>query len=489
VAAGSEREKEARLELKDTVILLVEDNQSLAAFTGNHLQEFGAKVHVAGTLADAASIAQRESIDLALLDLHLPDGLSTTLLADLREANPELPVIMVTQRGSVRTAVEAMRLGAVDYLEKPYRQEDLDLAIERALEMDGLRREIRQLRRISQDGRDAPVRGNSEAMRALWQMVETVAPRPSSVLITGENGTGKEVVAQALHAASQRKGQCIPVNCGAIPETLVEDQLFGHEPHAFTDGRTLRRGDFELADQGTLFLDEIGEMPIAMQPKLLRVLEGFGFHRLGGEREIRVDVRVIAATNRNLEEAVAQGSFREDLFFRLNVIPIHVPPLRERREDIPLLIAAFLRDLGRSLKRGRCTLSRTTLRLLVAYDWPGNVRQLRNALERALILAPGAEILPEHLPPEIVGQHQSDQEQPDPDVLWERWLDAAPFTSLALHEAETQLHRHLLQRAMREAGGQTQDAARYLDLSPDSLNYYLKKYGMQDESKRNRATD
>src|SRR5579875_3374824 len=260
--------------LKDAVILLVEDNETVARFTCDRLREQGATVRHAGTLAQAAEIARHAQIDLALLDLHLPDGLSTTLLADLRERDPDLPVIMVTERGSVRTAVESMKLGALDYLEKPYEQADLDRAIERALTLDGLRREVRALQRAAQGGRDAPVRGTSPAMQQIWQMVETVAPTDANILITGENGTGKEVLARAIHAASQRaKGPFIPVNCGGITETLVEDQLFGHEAHAFTDARSLRRGDFELADKGTIFLDEIGEMPLSMQPTLLRVLE------------------------------------------------------------------------------------------------------------------------------------------------------------------------------------------------------------------------
>ena len=477
------------MDIKDSVILLVEDNETLALFTVNRLKSMGGVVHHAGTLAAGAAIAKREQIDLALLDLHLPDGLSTTLLAELREADPELPVIMVTERGSVRTAVEAMRLGAVDYLEKPYQQEDLDFAIERAMEMDGLRREVRHLRRTAMEGRDAPVRGTSAAMAQIWHMVEKLAPTDANVLITGENGTGKEILARAIHTASLRaKGAFIAVNCGGITETLVGDQLFGHEAHAFTDARTMRRGDFELAEKGTIFLDEIGEMPLSMQPNLLRVLDSRRFYRLGGEREIRADVRVMAATNRDLDDAVARGGFRPDLLFRLNSMTIRMPALRERRDDIPLLIATFLRDLGRNLNRPKRRLSRTTLQLLIAYEWPGNIRQLRNVLERALILAPGQDILPEHLPPEIIGQRMAGAEAPDPDVLWDRWFDAAPFADLSLNDTEARMQRSLVRRAMHQAGGQRQEAARLLGLSnADALSHYLKKFGLQEEGKRSRA--
>ncbi len=471
--------------IERSVILLVEDDASLARFTADWLREAGATVQHAATLAEGAACARRVPIDLALLDLHLPDGLSTTLLADLRAADPDLPVIMLTEYGSVSTAVESMKLGAVDYLEKPYQQANLAYAIERALTLDGLRREVRSLRRTEQAGRDAAVRGTSPAMSAIWEMVAQIAPSDANILITGESGTGKEMLARALHTASQRaKGPFIPVNCGGITATLAEDQLFGHEAHAFTDARALRRGDFELADRGTIFLDEIGEMPLSMQPNLLRVLDSRRFFRLGGEREIRVDVRVIAATNRALAEAVAQGQFRQDLLFRLNVFTIHLPPLRERREDIPLLIAAFLRDLGQSLKKPKRRLSASTLRLLVAYDWPGNVRQLRNVLERALILCPGTDIQPAHLPPEITGQRDAAVATPNPDVLWERWLDAAPFDVIALSEGEQHIERLLIERALRQTGGVRGEAAQLLGVSPDSLGYYLKKHGLKKDGQR-----
>ncbi|HKD76309.1 MAG TPA: sigma-54 dependent transcriptional regulator, partial [Ktedonobacterales bacterium] len=389
--------------LKDTIILLVEDNTSLAEMTAARLRSLGAAVHVAETLARGEVIARHEAVDLALFDLQLPDGLGTDLLAKLHADDPDLPVIMLTAHANVENAVAAMKLGAVDFLQKPFTPDDLDVAIERAMAMNTLRREVRQLRRTADAGKDNVVRGTSPAMRQVWDLVATIAPADTNVLITGENGTGKEVLACAIHATSRRAGgSFIPVNCGGITETLIEDHLFGHEAHAFTDARSMKRGDFELADKGTIFLDEIGEMPLNLQPNLLRVLDQRRFFRIGGEREIRVDARVIAATNRDLEACVALGSFRQDLYFRLNVFEIKMPALRERRGDIPLLVAAFLHDLGRALGKPKRRIAETALRLLCAYDWPGNVRQLRNVVERALILCQGSEIFPEHLPPELL---------------------------------------------------------------------------------------
>lgn len=467
--------------LKGEHILLLEDNVTLATFTAQRLRAGGATVHHAETIADAQRIAQHEQIDLALLDLQLPDGSGLDFLATLRAATPELPAIMLTAHASIRSAVTAMRLGAVDYLQKPYQESDLDLAIERALTLDTLRREIRQLRRASSDGKDSPVRGQSAAMQEIWRLVDTVAPTDANVLITGENGTGKEVLARALHAASLRNaGPFIPVNCGGMTETLVEDQLFGHEAHAFTDARALRRGDFELADKGTIFLDEIGEMPLSMQPNLLRVLDSRRFFRIGGEREIQVDVRVISATNRPLPEAVAQGQFRQDLLFRLNVFTLHMPALRERREDIPLLIAAFLRDLGRTLGKPKRRISASAVQLLTAYSWPGNVRQLRNVLERALILCPGQEISPEHLPPEVIGQADLALTVPDPDTLWERWLDAAPFHDLALDDIKEQIDRFLVLRTLRQMAWNRAQTARVLQINADQLRFRMHKYGIHE---------
>ncbi len=463
-------------------VLIVDDNETLLESTTRILRAAGAEVFPALTIAAGMQIAQHEAIGLALLDLNLPDGSGLDLLAQLREMTPELPVIMLTAYGNVRSAVAAMKLGAVDYLEKPFSPADLELAIERAMTLDALRREIRQLRRIIPGSRGSVIPGDSAAMRTIWRLVETVAPTDANVLIIGESGTGKEIIARAIHAASTRSsGPFIPVNCGGIPETLVEDQLFGHEAHAFTDARAMRRGDFELADRGSIFLDEIGEMPLNSQPALLRVLDQRRFMRIGGERELRVDVRVIAATNRNLDEAVEQGTFRQDLLFRLNVFTVTVPPLRDRREDLPLLVAAFLRDIGQSLGKTKRRLAPETLQQLVAYDWPGNLRQLRNVIEHALILCQGSVIVPEHLPAEIRGQSAGMPDVPDATTRWEQWFDQIPGDDLSLNAISDRLERHLVLRALRLAGGRKAEAARALGLTSDLLRYRLQKHGLRTD--------
>jgi DNA-binding NtrC family response regulator len=460
-------------------ILLVEDDESQRFVTTKHLSAAGYVILAAGSLAEAIALTRRHEIDVALLDLHLPDGTGLDLLARLRADDPDLPVIMLTQFANIRSAVEAMRLGAVDYLEKPYTIEGLEIALDRARTLNTLRREIRQLRRAASEGRGDFVRGASAAMNAVWQLVERVAPTDATVLISGPSGTGKDVVARAIHDASQRaRGPFIPLNCGGLTETLAEDQLFGHEEHSFTDARKMRRGDFELADKGTLFLDEIGEMPLAVQPNLLRAIETRRFFRIGGEREIHADVRFLAATNRDLHVAVAQGTFREDLLFRLNVFAIELPPLCERSEDIPLLAAAFLHELGRGLGKPRAHVTPEALRLLKAYRWPGNIRQLRNVIERALILAPGQEIRPEHLPPEISGRPDVLEGPADEDTLWERWLEAAPFGDLQLNEVRHRVELFLVQRALRHAGGKRSLAAHTLGLSYETLTFRLKKLNM-----------
>ncbi len=465
--------------IKDAAILFVDDDETLVQFVAPQLRAEGATVHTSGSVAGAMAIARRVELDLALLDLQLPDGTGIDVLAQLRTMSPELPIVMFTAYADVRSAVEAMKLGAVDYLQKPFSRDDLALALERAMTLDALRREIRQLQRLETSGKGAIVYGESHAMRAIWHMVETVAPTDANVLITGENGTGKEIVARAIHAASRRQeGPFIPVNCGGMTETLVEDQLFGHEAHAFTDARSQRRGDFELANKGTIFLDEIGEMPIMLQPTLLRVLDQRRFFRIGGEREIHTDVRVIAATNRDLDEAMRQGAFRQDLLFRLKVFTIAMPPLRDRREDIPLLTAVFLRDIGQSLGKPKRRVTPETLHLLSTYDWPGNLRQLRNVVEHALIVCQGPEILPGHLPTELGGGQQPSF-GPHSDHLWERWLNATPGAIASIDEFEERIDRLLVERALRQSPTKT-GAAHLLGVTPANLAYRIKKHGLRE---------
>jgi two-component system response regulator AtoC len=466
--------------LSNAQILLVEDTHSQAEMIASHIRGREIHVFVAESVAQARDIVRHHEVDLALLDLNLPDGYGLDLLAELRETDSELPAIIFTGYATVRNAVIAMQQGALDFLEKPFTLESLDLAIDRAMDMNQLRREIRQLRRMAFEGRDSPILGTSPAMQELWSQAEKAALTNSTIIITGENGTGKDVIARLIHSMSRRSdGPFIAVNCGSITQTLIEDHLFGHEAHAFTGAQTMRRGDFELAHKGTIFLDEIGEMPLNLQPALLRVLEERKFFRIGGEREIQVDVRVIAATNRDLKEAVETGIIRQDLFFRLNVIMLHIPPLRERRQDIPLFVVSFLQSLGRALNKSRKAVSKESMQLLYSYDWPGNVRQLRNVIERALILCNGPEIRPEHLPPEISGIALLHDNGVSDDSKWEQWIDVNPFVGLHLDDMLSKLECRLIIRTLRQYKNRS-DVARTLGLTLDGLRYRMSKYGIAD---------
>jgi DNA-binding NtrC family response regulator len=414
-----------------------------------------------------------------LLDVRLPGMSGLQLLKEIREGDPDLPVVMLTAYGDVQTAVSAMKLGASDYLIKGFDLAELLLVVQRALETSAMYRELRQLRREKSDNYHFQyIIGHSERMREVFDLVARLAHSESaSVLITGESGTGKEVIARAIHDQSPRAhGPFHPLNCASIARNLLESELFGYEQFAFTDAKKQKRGLLELADGGTLFLDEIGEMPLDMQAKLLRVLETRSFYRLGGNKEVRINVRVLAATNRNLEEAMREGGFRSDLFYRLAVLRIELPPLRERPEDILLFASRFLEDLNRSL--GRCVrrISLEAQRLLMTYRWPGNVRELKNVIERALILSSGEEILPAHLPREISGRASLAAEV-DP---WEHWLTLRPTDQVVLEELVGRIERHLVRWALEVTSHNRARACELLGLAKvDQLRYLMRKYGVE----------
>jgi two-component system nitrogen regulation response regulator NtrX len=381
-------------------ILIVDDEPAIQKALRDVLEDEGYRVRAVGSGADALKAVADETPDLVFLDIWMPrmDGLET--LAELRRLRPEAPVVMISGHGTIETAVKATRLGAYDFVEKPLSLEKTLVTVARALEHGRLARENAVLR-ARLDPR-AEIIGDSPPMRALREQIATAAPSNGRVLIHGENGSGKELVARAVHALSARSQQpFVEVNCAAIPEELIESELFGHERGAFTHAVARRRGKFELADGGTLFLDEIGDMSLKTQAKVLRVLEEQAFERVGGRETLRVDVRVIAASNRDLPSLIAQGAFREDLFYRLNVIPIDVPPLRARKEDVPALVEHFIRvfcaENGKRLK----TVAPAALTYFMTYDWPGNVRELRNMVERLVIMVPGDAIGVEELPPPL----------------------------------------------------------------------------------------
>ena len=381
-------------------ILIVDDEQAIQKALRGVLEDEGYRVSAVGTGADALKAVADELPDVVFLDIWMPhmDGLET--LAELKRLRPEATVVMISGHGTIETAVKAVRLGAYDFIEKPLSLEKTLITLTRALEHGRLERENAALRARLQT-RDEII-GESEPMRALREQIATAAPTSGRVLIHGENGSGKELVARAIHACSSRcERPFVEVNCAAIPEELIESELFGHERGAFTGALARRRGKFEMADGGTVFLDEIGDMSLKTQAKVLRALEEQAFERVGGRETLRVDVRVIAASNRDLPAMIAAGGFREDLYYRLNVIPIEVPPLRARKEDVPALVehfaGVFCAENGKRLK----TVAPGALTYFMTYDWPGNVRELRNMVERLVIMVPGDTIGPDALPPPL----------------------------------------------------------------------------------------
>lgn len=459
-------------------ILIVDDEPNLPHQLARYLEKHSYEVFTAADGETGLAEVQKKTIDLLLLDVRLPRMSGLEVLEEIRRTDPDLPVIMLTAYGDVQTAVAAMKLGAADYLIKGFDLTELLLVVQRTLETSAMYRELRQLRSEKKDRYHFNyIVGHSERMREIFDLVARVARSDTaSVLITGESGTGKEVVARAIHEASPRAhGPFHPLNCASIATNLLESELFGYEQYAFTDAKKQKRGLLELADGGTLFLDEIGEMPLDMQAKLLRVLETRSFYRLGGSKEVKIDVRVLAATNRNLVEALKKGNFRSDLFYRLAVLTIELPPLRERPDDILLFATRFLEDFNRSLGRNVRRISAEAQRLLLAYQWPGNVRELKNVIERALILSSGEELLPVHLPREIAGRTSLLQTRAvDP---WEQWLNLRPPGQIVLEKLLSEIEQHLVRWALEVANHNRSRACELLGLAKvDQLRYLMRKY-------------
>ncbi|MBI4641470.1 MAG: sigma-54-dependent Fis family transcriptional regulator [Candidatus Tectomicrobia bacterium] len=447
-------------------ILILEDDEGMRESLSDTFSRRGYEVFSAGTGAEGLTIFRHQKIDLVLLDLRLPDAHGLDLLKEFKAIDDEVSVIVITAYPDVQTAISAMKGGAFDYINKPFELEELKLLVGKALETRNLKSEVQRLqyRQRTQTGHE--IIGESEAIQRVRDLIVRVAQTPHTpILIQGESGVGKELVADAIHYNSQRAGKAIiKINCSAIPETLLESELFGYEKGAFTDARQAKTGLVELADGGSLFLDEISEMNPSLQPKLLRILEGQPFRKVGGTRDIRVDVRIIAASNRDLQMLVRKGLFREDLLYRLNVITILVPPLRERKDDILMLAYSFLEVLRTDLRKEVKTLSEETKELLLSYSWPGNIRELRNVLERAMIVANSETILPEYLPPEIREVTALNRYRPAP----------GDSSSLTL---ETLERLHILQ-TLEEVGGNKSEAARKLGISRNTLKEKLRKFGI-----------
>jgi DNA-binding NtrC family response regulator len=451
-------------------ILIVEDEAKMRRLLELNLVEDGHKIFSAGDAETGLKLLRENSVDLVLTDLKLPGMNGLEFLQALKRQNAALPVVVMTAFGSVETAVDAMKAGASDYVLKPFSLGEMRMVIRKELDVHNLREENRSLREaLGKKFAHPNVVARSAKMQEVLATVERVAPTNSTVLLGGESGVGKDLIARAIHEKSRRAaGPFIKINSTAIPENLLESELFGYERGAFTGATTSKPGKFELADKGTLFLDEIGDVPPAIQVKLLRVLQEREFERLGGTKTIKVDVRLIAATNRDLREALEQGTFREDLYYRLNVVPIDIAPLRQRKEDIPELVTLFITRFAGDSGKPVESITPEAMQILVNYHWPGNVRELQNIIERACALTKSTVLTADDIHLDV------------------RPAKAANGTSNFLPDGMTLEHweDEMIREALRRANGNKSQAARLLGLSRNALRYRLSKIGIADEGER-----
>jgi two-component system response regulator AtoC len=450
-------------------ILIVDDEKLVRWSLQEDFRKEGYEVEVAENGAEALTRIEQEEYDLVLLDIRLPDINGIEVLHKIRKMDSHLTVVMMTAYGDVETAVDTMRAGAFDFITKPFDLNEIRMRVERSLETIHLKEEVTYLRRFQREHLGVNrIIGRSGPMRDLLQTVHKVAKSGSTVLLLGESGTGKDLLAQYIHFNSDRAEHLfMDINCAALPETLLESELMGHEKGAFTDAKTSKRGLFEQANNGTIFLDEIGDMPLAIQGKVLKLIEMKRFRRLGGLKDIEADVRIIAATNKDLEALIREGKLREDLYYRLKVMAVFIPPLRERKGDIPLLASYFLRQFHRDRIGKKGDLSKETLPYLLNYDWPGNVRELRNVIDRGVILNEGGEILPQHLPPEITDKRGEKRGVQLKDL-------EVPEEGISLEEVE----KEVIKKVLTKAEGNLSKAARMLQITRDTLRYRIKRLGI-----------
>jgi DNA-binding NtrC family response regulator len=485
-----------------STVLIVDDEKNILLTLQTSLQLAGYRTELAASGQVALDVVSARPVDAVLMDVKMPDMDGLTALARLMELKPELPVIMMSGHGTIDTAVKATQLGARDFLEKPIARDRLLVALRNALKQQAMLEELQALR--AEVGRYDMV-GSGPAMQRIFSLIQRTAPSEGRVLITGENGTGKELIARALHQNSKRKnGPFVKLNCAAVPHELIESELFGHEKGAFTGAVSVRRGKFELAHEGTLFLDEIGDMPQAMQTKLLRVLQEGELERVGGAETLKVNVRVIAATNKNLEKEIEAGRFREDLYYRINVVQIHSPPLRERREDLPALIDAFLKEACTKNGRRPLSLSPEALAVMSAYDYPGNVRELRNLVERLAILCEGpvvtgpeaAELLPRGrgaVPPPAPADASAPRPPPLP-VPTAVPSAAAPTSGFrprvdrTFREQVEDAEREIILFTLAHTQDNVTEAARLLDLERGHFYKKMKALGLRRGAEKDAGT-
>jgi two-component system nitrogen regulation response regulator NtrX len=453
----------------DEMILIVDDEESIRTSLGGILEDEGYRTLFAIDGVEALEIVEQETPDLVLLDIWMPrmDGMET--LKKLKELDPRLTVIMMSGHGTIETAVRSTKLGAYDFIEKPLSLEKVIISVHNALGVHLLKEENASLRGMAQ--KDNEMIGISKAMKKLVEQIRIVAPTNASVLISGENGTGKELVARSIHNNGQRREKrFVEVNCAAIPEELIESELFGHEKGAFTGAVAQKKGKFDLADRGTIFLDEIGDMSLKTQAKVLRILQERKFERVGGTRTVEVDVRVIAATNKLLDNEIRAGNFREDLFYRLNVVPFKVPPLRERLDDIPLLVEHFLELFSRREGRERKVIVPEVMVLMKNYDWPGNVRELKNLIERLVIMTPGGTITLNHIP-EYIATGETTRE-----IVMGKMGSMQEFASL--REAREEFEKEFIIQKLEEYDWNITKTAEAIELERSNLHRKIKSYGI-----------
>jgi two-component system, NtrC family, response regulator AtoC len=447
-------------------ILIADDEKNMRWILEKNLKDEGFGVIEAADGEEAFELFLDQEPDMVILDYRMPGIDGMEVLKRIKTINEKVPVIMVTAHGSTDAAVEAMKLGAIDYISKPFEMEELKMAIKKALNIEELNKTIDYLKTQVVEAYDKRIIGNSKKMQDIYDIIGRVADTPATVLITGESGTGKELIANAIHNKSSRRDKpYIKVNCGAIPEALLESELFGYEKGAFTGAQNRKVGRFDRAQGGTLFLDEIGELSFPLQVKILRVLQEREFERVGGTEVVKADIRIVAATNRDLEKMVHEGTFREDLLYRLKIIPIQIPALRERKEDICLLVDFFIHKYSTEMNKGPVVIENDAIKILTHYDFPGNIRELENIIERLVILSVDGKITASILPKEVVKGAYSKKD-----------IFILPPEGISLEEVEESLVRQALDMAK---GNQTQ-AAKLLGISRHALIYRMEKLKLQE---------